>query len=86
MFNTGTKLIWCGLGSASKRYRKGQSMRPTLLEILACPICKNSLRLEISRENDTEILAGSLSCDTCTEIYLIEDGIPNLLPPELRSL
>ncbi|MDG1840601.1 MAG: Trm112 family protein, partial [Dehalococcoidia bacterium] len=31
-------------------------MRPTLLEILACPVCKNSLRLEVSSENDTEIL------------------------------
>ena len=60
-------------------------MRPTLLEILACPVCKNSLRLEVSSENDTEILEGSLFCDTCVEVYLIEDGIPNLLPPNLRS-
>lgn len=60
-------------------------MRPALLEILACPICKNSLRVEISSQNDMEILTGSLFCDTCAEVYLIEDGIPNLLPPELRS-
>jgi uncharacterized protein YbaR (Trm112 family) len=61
-------------------------MRPALLEILACPICKNSLRLEVSIQNETEILTGSLFCDICAEIYLIEDGIPNLLPPELRSV
>lgn len=64
----------------------GKRMRPALLEILACPICKNSLRLEIAIQNEAEILTGSLFCDICAEIYLIEDGIPNLLPPELRSV
>ena len=73
-------------GSTDRRYRKGQEMRPALLEILACPVCKNSLRLEAVNQNEAEIIQGSLFCDVCEEVYLIEDGIPNLLPPNLRSL
>ena len=74
------------VGSTARRCRKGQEMRPALLEILACPICKNSLRLEVLNQNEVEIIKGSLFCDVCEEVYLIEDGIPNLLPPDLRSL
>ena len=38
--------------------------------------------LEDGRE---EILAGSLHCASCDTTYAIEDGIPNLLPPELSE-
>lgn len=61
-------------------------MRPGLLEILVCPLCKADLTLENGREDDAgEVVAGDLRCTACNEVYPIEDGIPNMLPPDLRS-
>ncbi len=60
-------------------------MRKKLLDILACPVCKGDLRLEVKEENEEKVLEGFLICDNCNERYPIEDGIPNLLPPELRD-
>lgn len=60
-------------------------MRPDLLDILACPLCKGALRLAIAREDDGEIVTGTLACAACDEAYPIEDGIPDLLPPDLRG-
>ncbi|RLG34224.1 Trm112 family protein [Methanosarcinales archaeon] len=59
-------------------------MKRELMEILACPICKGELELDVTVEND-EIEEGTLRCDACNESYPIKDGIPNLLPPELRA-
>ncbi|MCD1294238.1 hypothetical protein CUJ83_04410 [Methanocella sp. CWC-04] len=59
-------------------------MKKDLMEILCCPVCKGDLELEVVRENDVEVLDGALYCKKCNERYPIEDGIPNLLPPELR--
>jgi uncharacterized protein YbaR (Trm112 family) len=60
-------------------------MKRDLMEILACPICKESLELNVVEENEKEIVKGSLLCKKCSETYPIEDTIPNLLPPELRT-
>ncbi len=60
-------------------------MRKKLLEILACPVCKGDLKLEVEEENEEEVISGALICEKCNERYPIEDGIPNLLPPELRD-
>lgn len=43
-----------------------------LLEILACPVCKGSLRMDES----------SLVCTSCRLRYPIRDGIPVLLAEE----
>ena len=59
-------------------------MKRELMDILACPICKGTLDLEITKEED-EIIEGSLHCNHCGETYPIEDAIPNLLPPEMRQ-
>lgn len=59
-------------------------MRRDLMDILACPVCKNALTLDVESEADEEVIAGSLHCATCDERYPISDGIPNLLPPDLR--
>jgi uncharacterized protein YbaR (Trm112 family) len=56
-------------------------MRYTLLDILACPVCKGALELKVAEEKDGEIVAGSLRCPKCNVSYPIADGIPNLLPP-----
>ncbi|MEW6221723.1 MAG: Trm112 family protein [Candidatus Hadarchaeota archaeon] len=45
-----------------------------LLEVLACPSCKGELKLGKS----------SLKCVNCGQSYPIKNGIPHLLPPELR--
>ena len=59
-------------------------MRRDLMDILACPVCKGALTLNVQAEEGVEITEGSLHCAACDETYPIEDGIPNLLPPELR--
>lgn len=59
-------------------------MRRDLMEILACPMCKGELTLAVESEADDEIVEGSLHCAACDETYPIADGIPNLLPPEMR--
>lgn len=60
-------------------------MRRDLMDILVCPVTKSALRLEVTREEDGgEILEGMLRCEEGHE-YPIVDGIPNLLPPDLRE-
>ncbi len=59
-------------------------MRKKLLEILACPICKGDLKLEVFEENEEEVISGKLICTKCGTEYPIEEGIPNMLPPDLR--
>ncbi len=60
-------------------------MRKELMNILACPLCKGTLVLTVDKENEKEIVSGSLYCGKCKERYPIEDTIPNLLPPDLRA-
>jgi uncharacterized protein YbaR (Trm112 family) len=61
-------------------------MKKELMDILACPVCKGDLELSIDEDDEKgEIVKGSLYCRKCDERYPIEDGIPNLLPPELRQ-
>ena len=62
-----------------------EPMRPDLLDLLACPLCKGELTLTVVDEEGGEIRSGALDCAACDETYPIEDGIPNLLPPELRE-
>ncbi len=59
-------------------------MRRDLIEILACPVCKQELTLHVGREEDGEVMEGRLECANCPESYPIDEGIPNLLPPDLR--
>lgn len=61
-------------------------MRRDLLDILACPIDKAELSLDATAEDDDEVLAGALTCTQCGEAYPITNGIPNLLPPDLRDV
>jgi uncharacterized protein YbaR (Trm112 family) len=57
-------------------------MQRDLMDILACPTCKSSLKISVIEENETEIVKGSLYCAACGIHYPIEDGIPNLLLPK----
>ena len=56
-------------------------MKTELMDILACPVCKGELELNVEREDEREIVSGSLYCRKCDERYPIVDTIPNLLPP-----
>lgn len=55
-------------------------MRRSLLPILCCPVCKGDLALAVDREDEKEIVKGTLHCPSCHVGYPIEDGIPDLLP------
>ena len=55
------------------------------MEILCCPLDKQELELEVDERDDDEVLEGRLVCTECGEVYPIEDGIPNLLPPDMRE-
>jgi uncharacterized protein YbaR (Trm112 family) len=57
-------------------------MKKELMDILACPLCKGKLELNVEEENETEIVTGSLYCSQCDVHYPIVDTIPNLLPPK----
>ena len=59
-------------------------MRLSLMEILVCAVCRGDLDLDISVQEEDEIVEGTLTCKECGEIFPIEDTIPNMLPPALR--
>ena len=57
-----------------------------LMEILACPICKNpDLKLHIFKEDEKEIEAGLIVCTQCNRYYPIKGTIPIMLPDGLRK-
>jgi uncharacterized protein YbaR (Trm112 family) len=60
-------------------------MKEELMDILCCPVDKHELELEADEREGDEILNGRLVCTECGEAYPIEDGIPNLLPPDMRD-
>ena len=60
-------------------------MKPDLLEILRCPICRGDLGLVTRRTDGIEIEEGTLTCTKCRIDYPIEDGIPDLMPPDDRD-
>ncbi|MCW6167840.1 MAG: methytransferase partner Trm112 [Thermoplasmatales archaeon] len=55
------------------------------MEILRCPMCRAELSLEATRTEGTEVVTGTLRCTKCHTVFPIEDGIPDLLPPEDRD-
>jgi uncharacterized protein YbaR (Trm112 family) len=60
-------------------------LKRTLLDILACPICKYyPLDLYIFEESE-EITSGLMTCEKCGRWYPIIDEIPYMLPDELRD-
>ena len=61
----------------------GITVKKKLMEILACPVCKHHpLELKVAKEDEREVLEGTITCVKCRIDYPIEDGIPNMLPPE----
>ena len=61
-------------------------MRRELVEQLVCPVTKDPLVLEIVREDEHgEVIEGALLSERIDFRYPIEDGIPNLLPPDMQQ-
>jgi uncharacterized protein len=60
-------------------------MKESLMEIVCCPLDKQALELEVIQRTDEEVTEGRLVCTECGEEYPISDGIPNLLPPDMRD-
>ncbi len=58
-------------------------MNRELMAVLACPVCKEGLDLNVEEEDPQsgEVLCGNLTCTTCGKVYNILDGIPDLRPP-----
>jgi uncharacterized protein YbaR (Trm112 family) len=52
------------------------------MEIICCPVCKTDLDLSISKQDGEEIMEGQLTCKKCKKEYMVQEGIPNLLPIE----
>jgi uncharacterized protein YbaR (Trm112 family) len=59
-------------------------MKRDLMDIICCPTCKGDLTLNVEEEDSKEIIKGKLTCVKCGMDYPIEEGIPNLLPKNLK--
>ncbi|MCY3922190.1 MAG: Trm112 family protein [Chloroflexota bacterium] len=60
-------------------------MRRELVDQLVCPVTRDPLKLEVTREDENgNVLEGALVSERINFRYPIEDGIPNLLPPDLQ--
>ncbi len=57
---------------------RNMTINQELLDVLACPKCKNSVRLN---EN-----GDGLICDRCLLLYEIKDGIPIMLIDEAKHI
>lgn len=55
------------------------------MDIIRCPEDKSELELEVDERDDDEVMEGQLVCAECGESYPIQDGIPNLLPADMRD-
>jgi uncharacterized protein len=51
-------------------------VRPELLEILVCPVCRNKVVLLSD--------SSGLQCPSCKRVYPIRDDIPVMLPEEAK--
>jgi uncharacterized protein YbaR (Trm112 family) len=61
-------------------------MIPGLLRWLCCPVCRASpLLLAEDVREDGALITGTLSCPECQGTYEIRNGIPILLPADLRK-
>ena len=54
-------------------------MRPRLLQLICCPVCRGELNLTASRSIEDHIIEGELRCG-CGRTYPVTGGVPRLLP------
>ncbi len=61
-------------------------MKRPLLDYLVCPVCHRQLQLAITKQSDDVIESGTLHCARCNFTFLISNGIPNMLSPQLPGI
>jgi uncharacterized protein YbaR (Trm112 family) len=60
-------------------------MKEDLMDILVDPVDKAPLELVVDERDGEDIISGQLIGTETGEVYPIEEGIPNLLPPDMRD-
>jgi len=62
-------------------------LKAKLVDLLACPECKGTLKCVVSKEDISlpwvEILEGSLICQICSHEYQISNGVPRMITGQL---
>ena len=61
------------------RYLKGEVMKKNLLNIICCPDCHDTFRLQNAITKDNEVISGALFCQKCNSQYPILDGLPVIM-------
>jgi uncharacterized protein YbaR (Trm112 family) len=46
-------------------------MKRDFVDILVCPVCKSSLKLDVTEEKGSDIVSGSLFCRNCNHSYTV---------------
>ncbi len=59
---------------------KRRKLTKELLSVLACPVCKGHVILKSNIKESSDFLY----CGQCNQKYSICDGVPDMLPPEVR--
>lgn len=60
-------------------------MRKDLISIICCPVHKKPLSPTVTQKDEHgDMQTGYFRCAACKFDYPVEDGIPNLLPPEFH--
>jgi uncharacterized protein YbaR (Trm112 family) len=60
-------------------------MKESLVDILCDPLDKSELELHVTERDGDEIIEGKFVGTVTGEEYPIEDGIPDLRPPDMRD-
>lgn len=55
-------------------------MKRRLLELLACPSCRERVTLQGAPSEEDDVTSGSLRCDGCGSCYPLVKGIPRMIP------
>ena len=63
----------------------GETMKESLVDILCDPLDKSDLELHVTKREGDEIIEGKFVGTVTGEEYPIEDGIPDLRPPDMRD-
>lgn len=61
-------------------------MKAALLEYLVCPLDRARLEIVVEQQTDQIIRVGKLHCTRCGEMFVIQNGIPNMLSPRLPGI
>ncbi len=55
-------------------------MKPSALDVIVCPSCKEELKLRASAQEGAEVVEGQLDCIRCRKVFPITKGVPRFVP------